>query len=95
MNPEVEEPLGDVDCLDSLRLLLASRENDFVHAGAVDGDVVGVLKTCLQIVRIQHRIGADLPQSFFAVHADVGAARERTCQSCRETSAVARSTSTV
>ncbi len=72
MNPEVEQPLGDVDGPDAILFLLAGgRGDELVHAGAVVGHVIVVVEARSEVVGVEDGVFAHLAQSRRAVHADI------------------------
>ena len=83
MDAEVEQALGDVERVDVLPFLPICREDELVHAGAVEGQVVVGLQGAHDVVGVEDGALADVAQAVGAVAADDRCRRGRGRGSCR------------
>ena len=68
----VDQEFGDVDGMHAMCQLPGCREDAFVHAGHVVGQIVVGLQPFLDVVGIEHRLFRDLDQPLAAQHDDIG-----------------------
>ena len=62
MKSIVQQSLGYLQASDSPGLLVPGREDHFVHAPAVVGQVVGTFQRMEKVISVQHGVGTDLTQ---------------------------------